>query len=436
LTYLKLPKVESVPTQPKTPLKFDRWQKPDTWAESFQMALPGGNFTVTLTLEPAAPSGAQPPDLLTLNDLPDLFSRLLDSLSPTHRQDLNLSPPPASQQENPASLFYWASSTLQRLGRATGGEVFFMQLLKQVVKITKVRRAAFIIRNGDHNRLRLLASLDNRSIPDHYWEMALEVAQKGAPILFSLPNQDRFSPVVAVPVAQDGEVRGVLLLSDHPERHLDQDDLNLVTMLAENPSLVSDNLAEHEKHTISLLESIKALVRSLEARDPYTGQHSARVTEIVSHFARHLGLPADELASLKTASYLHDIGKVGISDFILLKDGPLTPEERTVIQTHPLIGGKIVEPLGLKPQEKDVILYHHERWDGRGYPFGLAGESIPFYCRLLALADVYDALTTDRPYRRRCGIPEALAEIQAHGGTQFDPQLTRKFVDMLSSQTA
>ena len=127
---------------------------------------------------------------------------------------------------------------------------------------------------------------------------------------------------------------------------------------------------------------------------------------------------------------------MGISDFILLKDGPLTPEERTVIQTHPLIGGKIVEPLGLKPREKDVILYHHERWDGRGYPFGLAGESIPFYCRLLALADVYDALTTDRPYRRRCGIPEALAEIQAHGGTQFDPQLTRKFVDMLSSQTA
>jgi len=425
-----------VSTQPKTPLKFDRRQKSATWAESFQMALPGGNFTLTFTLEPSAQSSTQPPDLISLDDLPHLFSRLLDSLSPAHHQGLNLSPPPTPKQENPAGLFYWAASTLQRLGRATGGEEFFMQLLKQVVKITKVRRAAFILRNGDHGRLRLLASLDNRSIPDYYWEMAREVAQNGAPILFSLPNQDNFSPVLAVPVAQDGELRGVLLLSDHPERPLDQDDLNLVTMLAENPSLVSDNLAQHEKNTISLLESIKALVRSLEARDPYTGQHSARVTEIVSHFARHLGLPADELASLKTASYLHDIGKVGISDFILLKDGPLTPEERTVIQTHPLIGGKIVEPLGLRPQEKDVILYHHERWDGRGYPFGLAGEAIPFYCRLLALADVYDALTTDRPYRQRCGIPEALAEIRAHAGTQFDPDLARVFVDMLSSQTA
>jgi putative nucleotidyltransferase with HDIG domain len=424
----------SVSTQPKAPLKFDRRLKSGTWAESFQMALPGGNFTLTFTLEPAAQSDTQPPELITLNDLPDLFSRLLDSLSPAHRHDLNLSPPPTPKQENPAGLFYWAASTLQRLGRATGGEEFFMQLLKLVVKITKVRRAAFLIKNGENGRPRLLASLDNQKVPEYYWEAAREVAQHGAPLLFSAPNRDSL-PVLAVPVAQDGKLGGVLLLSDHPERPLDRDDLNLVTMLAENPSLVSDNLAHHEKNTISLLESIKALVRSLEARDPYTGQHSARVTEIVSHFARHVGLPPDELASLKTASYLHDIGKVGISDFILLKDGPLTPEERAVIQTHPLIGGKIVEPLGLRPREKDVILYHHERWDGGGYPFGLAGESIPFYSRLLALADVYDALTTDRPYRQRCSIPEALAEIQAHAGTQFDPHLAREFVDMLSSQT-
>jgi putative nucleotidyltransferase with HDIG domain len=400
------------------------------------MALPGGNFTLTLTLEPSPQSTTPPADLITLDDLPDLFSRLLDSFSPANRQDLNLPPPPAPRQENPAGLFYWAASTLQRLGRATGGEEFFMQLLKLVVKITKVRRAAFITNSGNNGRLRLLASLDNQKVPEYFWEAVRKVVQKGTPILFSPSHLDSSSPVLAVPVSQSEKLCGVLVLSDHPSRPLDQDDLNLVTMLAENPSLVSDNLAHHEKNTISLLESIKALVRSLEARDPYTGQHSARVTEIVSHFARHLGLPADELASLKTASYLHDIGKVGISDFILLKAGPLTPEERAVIQTHPLIGGKIVEPLGLRPREKDVILYHHERWDGRGYPYGLAGENIPFYCRLLALADVYDALTTDRPYRQRCSIPEALTEIQAHGGTQFDPQLAREFVDIFSSQTA
>jgi HD-GYP domain-containing protein (c-di-GMP phosphodiesterase class II) len=400
------------------------------------MALPGGNFTLTLTLEPLAPSGPQPPELISLNDLPDLFSRLLDSLSPAQRQGLNLSPPPPPSPENPAGLFYWANSILQRLGRANSSEEFFLQLLRLVVKITKVRQAAFIGKSGENGRLRILASLDRQQVSRGFWEAAKKVVHNGGPLLFTPQGQGESAPILAVPVAQRGGVGGVLLLSDRPEKPLDQDDLNLVTMLAENPSLVSDNLALQEKNTISLLESIKALVRSLEARDPYTGQHSARVTEIVSHFGRHLGLPPEELESLKTASYLHDIGKVGISDFILLKPGPLTPDERAIIQTHPLIGGKIVEPLGLRPQEKGVILYHHERWDGRGYPRGLAGKDIPFGCRLLTLADVYDALTTDRPYRHRCTIPEALAEIRAHAGTQFDPELTLEFVDMLSAQTA
>jgi HD-GYP domain-containing protein (c-di-GMP phosphodiesterase class II) len=429
-----------VPRPSRSSLALDRRRQSASLAETIQMSFPAGNFTLTLTLEPMArsvvQSSGQSPDLVTLDDLPDLFSRLLDSLSPAQRQGLNLSPPPTPMQEDPAGLFYWATSMLQRLGRATGGEEFYMQLLKMVVKITKARQAGFVIKNGKNGRLRLLASLDNRDLPPYYWEAAQEVAQSGVPILFRPRDQEQVSPVLAVPVAHGEELRGVLLLGDREERPLDRDDLNLVAMLAENPTLVSDNLLHHEKNTIYLLESIKALVRSLEARDPYTGQHSARVTEIVGHFGRHLGLPAEELESLKTASYLHDIGKVGISDFILLKAGPLTQEERAIIETHPLIGGKIVEPLGLRPREKNVILYHHERWDGRGYPYGLAGEEIPFHCRLLALADVYDALTTDRPYRHRCSIPEALDEIRAHAGTQFDPQLALDFVDMLSSQTA
>lgn len=400
------------------------------------MRLPGGNFTLTLTLEPATASDPQPVELITLNDLPDLFSRLLDSISPSQRQGLNLSPPPVSTRENPAGLYYWANSILQRLGRSNNGDEFSMQLLNLAVKITKVRQAAFFALTGNNGRLRLLASLDHQTLSNAYWDAAKEVLHNGASLLFIPGGQEPYRPILAVPVAKDGEMGGILLLGDRPDRPLDQDDLNLVTMLAENPSLVSDNLALNERNTISLLESIKALVRSLEARDPYTGQHSARVTEIVTHFGRHLGLAPEELEYLKTASYLHDIGKVGISDFILLKPGPLTPDERVIIETHPLIGGKIVEPLGLRPQEKDVILYHHERWDGRGYPRGLAGEEIPFGCRLLTLADVYDALTTDRPYRRRCSIPDALAEIRAHAGTQFDPELTLEFVEMLSTQTA
>jgi putative nucleotidyltransferase with HDIG domain len=180
-------------------------------------------------------------------------------------------------------------------------------------------------------------------------------------------------------------------------------------------------------------ESIKALLRTLSARDPYTGHHSNRVTNIALTFARSLGLPSHDLEALSNAGYLHDIGKIGVSDSILLKPGPLTQQEREVIETHPLIGERIVEPLGFKSQEKALILCHHERWDGAGYPHGLQGNSIPFLSRLLALADVFDALSSDRPYRQAFSTADALAEIEAQAGRQFDPDLTRNFVQLLNN---
>jgi len=180
-------------------------------------------------------------------------------------------------------------------------------------------------------------------------------------------------------------------------------------------------------------ESIKALLRTLSARDPYTGYHSNRVTNLALTFARSLGLSSQNLEVLTNAGYLHDIGKIGISDAILLKPGPLTPEERHAIEAHPLIGHEIVEPLGLNQQERNLILLHHERWDGKGYPHGLKGKEIPFLSRLLSLADVFDALTSDRPYRRAFTIPQALAEIELQAGQQFDPDLAYRFTLLVSS---
>jgi putative nucleotidyltransferase with HDIG domain len=408
-------------TRPKTCTQDVRLQS-FAWAESFQMALPGGNYTLTLTLEPLVQNvGAQKPGLLTLDDLPDLFTHLLDSLAPGMSQVMT----PASPKHRRASR-----------SRGNGNDEIHVQLLHQSTKITKARQGAFFQLDRKTGHLHLLASLDDQEVPAIYWDAAQEVALKAAPLLYHFPGFSFEARLLAVPVEQHGLLCGVLIVGDRAERPLDQDDLNLVAMLGSNLALVSENLAQQERNTVYLLESIKALVKSLEARDPYTGQHSARVTEIVLHFGRHLGLPSENLESLKTASYVHDIGKVGISDFILLKPGALTPEERAIIQSHPIIGGRIVEPLGLQPHEKSIIINHHERWDGRGYPHGLRGEEIPLLCRLLTLADTFDALTTDRPYRRRFSIPQALSEIRAHAGTQFDPELAAAFVDMMSCQTA
>lgn len=180
-------------------------------------------------------------------------------------------------------------------------------------------------------------------------------------------------------------------------------------------------------------ESINALLRTLWARDPYTCHHSNRVTNLSLAFGRVLGLSPRELEILTNAGYLHDIGKVGVSDAILLKSGPLTMDERRAIEAHPLIGYEIVEPLGLTTEEKNIILLHHEHWDGNGYPYGLKGPDIPFLVRVVSLVDVFDALTSDRPYRRAFSIPQALAEIELQAGRQFDPELTQKFLHLVRS---
>ena len=299
-------------------------------------------------------------------------------------------------------------------------------------RLTGTRRAAFFLLNRKSGTLTSVAGPD---LPPLYRQAAWVVAKNGTPQLFYPPDKPTLDPMLAVPIQIRDQLLGVLLLGDRPQGPLTREDLNLVTLLAENPSLVPEGLS-YEKTTVNFLESIKALVRTLGARDHYTGEHCQRVTELALHFACYLGLPREDLKSLKTATYLHDLGKVGISDTILLKPGPLTLRERSLIETHPVIGVNIVEPLNLKPREREIILHHHERWDGNGYPQGLAREEIPFLCRLVALADVYDALTSDRPYRRCFTIPEALAEIQAQAGTQFAPDLAQKFLQMMADQTA
>ena len=222
---------------------------------------------------------------------------------------------------------------------------------------------------------------------------------------------------------------GPLAINDRQEHPLDL--LGLATLLADYPALIPEYLARQKQKFHYFQEAIKVLLRTLEARDPYAGWHSARVTAIALNFCDHLGLPPQDRQFLTTGGYLHDLGKVAISKHLLLKPGALTKGERACLETHPYLGDKILEPLGLTPQEKDIILYHHERWDGKGYPHGLAGEEIPFRCRLLSLADVFEALTSERPHRPPRPLNEALAIIKAQAGTQFDPELTREFIKLV-----
>jgi len=175
---------------------------------------------------------------------------------------------------------------------------------------------------------------------------------------------------------------------------------------------------------------LSMLSRAIEARDPYTRGHCARVTEIAEAIALRLGWSDERIELLRVGGPLHDIGKLGVSDDVLGKAGGLEDHELAQIREHPRIGAKILLRVASFRDALPYVLYHHERWDGTGYPTGKAGEEIPLEARVLAVADAFDAMTSDRPYRRALTREEALAEVERCAGTQFDPQIARVFLDL------
>jgi HD-GYP domain-containing protein (c-di-GMP phosphodiesterase class II) len=168
---------------------------------------------------------------------------------------------------------------------------------------------------------------------------------------------------------------------------------------------------------------------ALEARDPYLRGHSARVTAFAEGLARLLGWRGEKLNVLRLGGSLHDVGKISVDAAVLRKPGPLTEQELQQIRRHPVTGARLVECFDDFQPALPYVLHHHERWDGQGYPHGLAGETIPFEARLLGVADAFDAMTSRRAYRPALSVEQALDEVSRCSGTQFDPELARTFVD-------
>jgi diguanylate cyclase (GGDEF)-like protein/putative nucleotidyltransferase with HDIG domain len=173
-----------------------------------------------------------------------------------------------------------------------------------------------------------------------------------------------------------------------------------------------------------------SLARAVDARDVYTGSHSQRVADLAARTARRLGLPEEEVELTRLAASLHDLGKLAIPEEILRKPGPLTDPERMVLERHPQIGFRMLESLGVDPVA-DWVLHHHERWDGSGYPDGLPGDEIPLGARIIFVADAYDAMTSERVYRRRVDPEQAIAELRRCAGSQFDPGIVNALADEL-----
>ncbi|MFE7401301.1 HD-GYP domain-containing protein [Streptomyces sp. NPDC057557] len=183
----------------------------------------------------------------------------------------------------------------------------------------------------------------------------------------------------------------------------------------------------HREHTAHRA-TIRALVQAVDIKDTYTRGHSERVGQASVLIARELGMDQGRLEVLRFAGILHDVGKLGVPTRVLRKDGPLTPQERRVIELHPEYGHEIVRGIGFLGEARAAILHHHERLDGSGYPYGLSGREIPEFARVVAVADAFDAMTSTRSYRRGRPVPAALEELKRCAGTQFDPQMVRALV--------
>jgi len=244
-----------------------------------------------------------------------------------------------------------------------------------------------------------------------------------------------FVSYYAVPLIAKGEVKGVLEIFNRKLLHPDREWLQFFETLGgqtaiavENSMLFQDLQRSNFELALAYEATIEGWSRALDLRDRETEGHTQRVTELTLRLARRMGLSDDHLVLIKRGALLHDIGKMGIPDTILHKPEELTEEEQAIMRRHPQFAYNMLEPIAYLRDALDIPYCHHEKWDGTGYPRGLSGTQIPLNARLFAIVDVWDAITTDRPYRRGWDKEKALNHIREQSGKSFDPEIVKIFL--------
>lgn len=334
------------------------------------------------------------------------------------------------------------------------------QALQLAVEHLGVDAAAVHLLDQETNRLTCRAALGFRTV--HIWHsrpalgegLLGSVALERAPIFLvgretllqrckrhRLVEEENFAAYGGFPLAVRGEVVGVLEIFHRESLEFRLEWKRFGELIAgqlavalQNATLYSDLEHLHAELLTAYDSTIEGWARALESRDVDTERHCVRVAELAVELAMFVGYSAEQLTHLRRGALLHDIGKIAVPDAILRKPGPLTPEEWALMREHPRVALEILRPIKFLAPALDVPGYHHERWDGGGYPFGLAGSAIPHPARLFAVVDVYDALTSDRPYRKAWPPSEALAYIATNAGAHFDPDLAHAFLQLMAQK--
>ena len=234
------------------------------------------------------------------------------------------------------------------------------------------------------------------------------------------------------PLRNDGKLEGFIAVREPTtdSEHTVEEILRLLRGISDQAAVALERARSYENLEETFVSTIEALANALEANDEYTSSHTRWITDMALRVGEALGLEGNDLKQLELGALFHDIGKIGIPTSILLKPGPLTADERSIMEMHPELGERILEPIDRLAEVRTIVRSCHERWDGAGYPDGKAGEEIPLESRIILVCDAFHAMTTDRPYRKRLSGDEACRRIRTGSGTQFDPAVVDVFLSL------
>jgi len=331
------------------------------------------------------------------------------------------------KQRNVTSVCQKALQLAMDMVHATGGYIaLFERHKEQLVRITA--------QGLNHTGSSESCSLHDTPFAPliHGSEEFIEVAYD--PLSQAIPcwPDVRVKAYIGIPIYLQGIPMGVLCLANRlDKKELQGESLHMLGLLVKKLDTLLDNRAVHAALADSMNETLIALVRSLEARDRYTKDHSSRVSQLSVLFAQKLGLDDDHIQLIRTGGLLHDIGKVGIADSVLLKPGRYTDQEYAIMKAHPAIGDSILINMDTLARERLIVRHHHERWDGKGYPDKIGSTEIPFEARIVCVADAIDAMTTHRVYRQAKPLSFCAEQLKFSSGTQFDPQVVAVALDAI-----
>ncbi|MDD2717135.1 MAG: GAF domain-containing protein [Candidatus Wallbacteria bacterium] len=323
--------------------------------------------------------------------------------------------------------------------------------INEVQRIFNADRASLMLLDNEGKKLKIKQVY---GIPERERKITFEIGEGVAglsvkmkkPILVKNTNRSdeykKFFPdggeysLITVPLIFKNKILGVINL----ERDLShfqafsQENLELLTTIAYQGANALENANLYTELINLYLTTIQSLAAAIDAKDPYTHGHSKRVAEYAVAISRKIGCTLEELEVIKHTALLHDIGKIGVPEKILMKPGKLTREEFEEIKKHPVLGTEIIKSIKFLEEVSLFLKHHHERFDGKGYPDSLAGEDIPLGSRIISIADTFDAMTSDRPYRKSCSRERAMEELKTCAGHQFDPILVDAFISVLSEE--